>query len=235
MKILNILKVSIFILPLLIKAQKENMNIILSYPEEQEVYFYEYQPRLKIKATYTSLEEVENKHPEQLVQSVVSAIDQEWVNYNALSGKNNKDIKSKSHFEAVKKMDKNKNYFELHHKLTFMLGDIPTSIIKFFIHMKNSAPQSGAIVMQKVAGRWYTTSHPSFSDLSLIVMRLRSYVLKGIILGDSLDKDIQALAKQIRSDDGTLELHKLEEEFDSWYFPNKNKDKIKLFTDRNAW
>ena len=63
-------------------AQEEYSNILLSYSETQDIFYYKYNPEFIIYADYKSQSEAINEHPEQLIQSVLSATNQEWVNYN---------------------------------------------------------------------------------------------------------------------------------------------------------
>ena len=227
--------IALFVLiPCLVFAQQEYSNIMLSSSEEQTLYFYDYQPDLIIKADYSEMSEAENKYPEQLMQSVLSATNQEWVDYNTLGGAERSDQKPTSHFEKIKSMDKEKNYFELHHKLTFNVGEIPTAIIKFFIYQDDSPPISGAMVMQNVNGRWYKGSDASLSSLSIIVMRLKSDVLGGVILGDSNDENINDLRNRVTTESG-VELLKLESEFTSWYSPVRNEGQLNLYIDSETW
>ena len=215
-------------------AQKESSNIMFSYPEESEVSFYAYEPRLKIEADYKKMGEAVNEYPEQLVQSILSASNQEWVYYNTLGGEEKANKKEQSHFDRIKSMVRDKNYFELVHKLSIDVGGIPTAIIKIFTHLEDSPVLSGAFVMQKVDGRWQKTSHPALSTLSIIVMRMKTEVLEGIVLRDSEDPDIMAISERVNTDSG-LDLNALEEEFASWYSPEIDERKIALFKDPETW
>jgi len=131
-------------------------------------------------------------------------------------------------------MDKEKNYFELHHKLSFKVGKISTSIIKFFLILENEVPVSGAYVMQKIDGRWQRTSHVSLSTLSIIVMRMKTEVLEGIILRNSNDSNIVAISNRV-STNGSLDLEKLESEFTSWYDPEIDQRKLNIYKDPDTW
>tara|TARA_R110000868_G_scaffold79232_12_gene225552 strand:+ start:5687 stop:6391 length:705 start_codon:yes stop_codon:yes gene_type:complete len=215
-------------------AQEEDANLILSYPEESEISFYQYPEETYAKAIYKSQAEVTNKYPEQLLESIISATDQEWVNYNTLGGAEKATEKKQSHFDKVISMDRDKNYFELSHKLTFDVGGVSTSIIKFFTHFEGTDVLSGAAVMQYVDGRWQKTSHPSLSTLSIIVMRMKSDVLEGIVLQNSDDPNIKAIAERVSTESG-IDLSLLEEEFGSWYSPEINDTKIEIYKDPRTW
>ncbi len=216
------------------QAQQQDANLILSYPEESEISFFKYPKETFAKAIYKSQVDVINKYPEQLLESIISAINQEWVNYNTLGGAEKASEKKQSHFDKIKSMNRNKNYFELAHKLTFNVGGIPTTIIKFFTHFEDTEVLSGATVMQFVDGRWQKTSHPSLSTLSIIVMRMKSNVLEGIVLQNSNDANVQAITKRVTDDLG-LNLALLEKEFESWYSPEIHKAKIELYKDPKTW
>lgn len=215
-------------------TQQEDSNLILSYPEESEISFFEYPEGIYAKAIYDRQEDVENLYPEQLLESIISASNQEWVNYNTLGGAEKASEKKQSHFDKVLSMDRDKNYFELTHKLKFDVGGIPTVIIKFFTRFEGEQNLSGAAVMQFVNSRWQKTSHPSLSTFSIIVMRMKSDVLRGIVLQDSDDPNIKSIAESVSKDNG-LDLGLLEEEFASWYSPEINETKIELYKDPKTW
>lgn len=215
-------------------AQVEDANLILSYPEESEISFYQYPPNTFAKAIYVLQEEAINQYPEQLLESIISAVDQEWVNYNTLGGAEKASKKEQSHFDLIRTMDRENNYFELVHKLTFDVGGIPSVIIKFFTHLEGTEVLSGVAVMQYVDGRWHKTSHPSLSTLSIIVMRMKSEVLVGIVLQNSNNPSIRALTERVSTEAG-LDLQLLEDEFGSWYTPEIDESKIALFKDPKTW
>jgi hypothetical protein len=215
-------------------AQTSEPNLILAYLESQEMYFHDYTPTVKIKADYTTLGQVTNQYPEQLLQSILSARTQEWVDYNTLGGAANSSKLSETHFQTVSSMNKEANYFELVHKITFNVGAIPTTIIKFYFHQENKKPLSACYVMQLVNGRWQKTSHPSLSAFSIAFMRFKTDVIRGVILGDSKDEEVVKLRQRVTTN-GALDLQKLEIEFLSWYSPAKDANKLKLFTDSQAW
>ena len=136
--------------------------------------------------------------------------------------------------DKIMTMDKDENYFELAHKLTFDVGGVSTAIIKFFTHFEGTDVLSGAAVMQFVDGRWQKTSHPSLSTLSIIVMRMKSEVLEGIVLQNSDDPIIKAITERVSTEAG-LDLSLLEEEFGSWYSPEIDETKIELYKDPRTW
>lgn len=215
-------------------AQDDDANLILSYPEESSISFYEYPSDTFVKTVFKNQSETNNEYPEQLLESIISATNQEWVNYNTLGGAAEASEKGQSHFDKVKTMDKDKNYFELAHKLTFDVGGIPSVVIKFFTHFEETEVLSGIAVMQYVDGRWQKTSHPSLSTLSIIVMRMKSEVLEGIVLQNSNDPNIVAIANRVSNEEG-LDLSLLEDEFESWYSPEVDQTKIDMYKDPRTW
>jgi hypothetical protein len=215
-------------------AQNSESNLILGYSETQEMYFHEYTPALKIKADYTDIGQATNQYPEQLIQSILSARNQTWVDYNTLGGPEKSSKLSPAHFDRVSSMNKDLNYFELMHKMTFNLGNISTAVIKFYFYQENEKPLSGCYVMQFVDGRWQKTSHPSLSVLSIAFMRFKTEVIRDVITGRTTEDAILKLRGRV-TNNGSLDLTKLEKEFSSWYSPTKDTNKLKLFTDPKAW
>ncbi len=209
-------------------------NLILSYSETKDLYFYAYDPPLIIRADYSNINEAVNEYPEELVQSILSARNQEWVDYNTLGGAEKSFKKKEAHFLRVATMNKDENYFELHHKLTFNMGAIPTALIKFYFNQEGEVPVSGCFVMQNVDGKWKKTSNSTLSTLSIAIMRFKTDVLSGIILGTSQNEDIINLRQRVTTN-GSLDLVKFENEFSSWYSPVIDGGKIELFKDPNSW
>tara|TARA_R110000868_G_scaffold271087_1_gene530583 strand:+ start:6592 stop:7296 length:705 start_codon:yes stop_codon:yes gene_type:complete len=234
MKKIKLVFLLVFLINTIGYTQEEDANLILSYPEESNISFYQYPEGIYAKAIYSDQSGAINKYPEQLLESIISATNQEWVNYNTLGGAEKASQKKQSHFDKIKTMDKDKNYFELAHKLTFDVGGVPTVIIKFFTHFEGTDVLSGAAVMQFVDGRWQKTSHPSLSTLSIIVMRMKSDVLEGIVLQNSDEPSIKAIADRVSTESG-LDLALLEVEFGTWYSPEINETKIEMYKDPRTW
>ena len=231
-------KITLFIVFILLSitynySQQELSNIIFSHSENQTIYFYEYNGKLKVKADYKTQIQAVNEYPEQLIQSVLSATNQKWVNYNTLGGEKKARKKSEKHFKQIKKMDRKKNYFELHHKLRFKIDGLDTVIIKFFFYQEKELPVSGAMVMQKINKRWFVTSRSDLSVFAIMIMRLKTEALKGIILGNSTNQDIETFHKMV-SVKNNIELSLFEKEFTNLYLP-ENINKKELFIDPKTW
>lgn len=230
---LNKIVIFLITLPLFSFSQQEYSNILFVFSENQEIDIYKYDNDFIIKADYNNQSEAVNLYPEQLVQSVFSATTQEWVNYNTLGGEEKASKKDQSYFNGIKNMNKEKNYIELIHKLSFEIEGLPTVIIKFFLHEENNKPVSGAMVMQKVGKRWLTTSNINLSTFSIMVMRLKTEVLQGVFLGNSDNSEIAKLHQKVTTKNG-LDLSNFEEEFLSWY-DNDNAYYKNIFLDSKAW
>jgi hypothetical protein len=197
--------------------------------------FYIYNPPFSAKAIYADTTKALNQFPEQLMSSIISVTSQQWVNYNTLGGKEKAEKKSQKYFDFIRSMDKDKNYFELRSKMTFSLGTSEFSIIKFYFHTQElPTAQSGAYVMQKVNNKWYSTSTPNTSDLSLMIMRFQEEklltILTGKANGNPLNDDLIAKI----STSGSIDLTLLYNEFSNWYATNDSK-KIEYFIDPKAW
>lgn len=207
-------------------------NFLLYTNEIQELLFHNYTPQLIIKATDSIYKDAE--FPEQLVQSILSATNQEWVDSYTYGGAEKSSKKSEEHFDRIQFMNKDSNYFELHHKLVFNIGSVPTAIIKFFLFQENEKPVSGAFLMQKINGVWYKSSDPNANDLVILTMRLKSEVLAGILLNNSENEDVLDLRQKVLTDEN-IDLVKLVSEFSSWYSPTRDEEKIELFIDSKTW
>lgn len=207
----------------------KNSNLLIGIEEKQNLTFHRYKPFLKIFKK-ERLDKAKLQYPEGLMQSVLSATSKEWADFNELQGESEIE---ESHFNEIKKMNPKTNYFELCHKLVFKVGEIETCMIKFFLIQENEDPVSGCYIMQKKNGLWKLTSHPSLSNLSIMIMRIKSDVLEGVILGNSNDSEVIKMRKRVSSS-GVIDTSKMVKEFESWY-DEGNEFKQRLFKDPKTW
>ncbi len=212
----------------------EDANIVFSINEYTDLDFYNYDPPLQIKADYSDISEVSNQYPELLIQSILSAKNQDWIDSNILGGSLYSSKKSEAHFQKISTMDKDRNYFELHHKITLTLGEIPTTFVKFFFYQEGEKPVSGCYILQKFDGRWYKTLHPSFSTISIAIMRFKTEVLEAVVYNDTSNANVSSLIDRVYTN-GSIDLSKLEGEFVSWYRPQIDNRKISQFKDPRTW
>jgi len=198
--------------------------------------FYLYDPPFVAKAIYKDTIEAINRYPEQLMSSIISANSQEWVDYNTYGRALNSEKKDVKHFDFIKSMDRDKNYFELRSKLNFSINNSDYSIIKFFFYTTESvAPTSGAYLLQKVSNRWYSASNNSnTSNIALMMMRFREEKMKAILMSKKTGISIMDDLIQRITVDRVINLNLLYKEFSSWYV-NNDKEKIEYFIDPKSW
>ncbi len=222
-----------------LKAQDDidRFELLVSNKDNTTSFFHLYDPPFVVKAIYNDTLEAVNRYPEQLMHSIISADTQAWVDYNVMGGKEFSEKKKASHFESVKSMDKNRNYFELLHKQTFMMDGLLTAIIKFKVFTQDKNNQSiGVTLMQKKNHRWYRISSKKNDILFLLLhLRFESKKLKDLLLGKSEDVITYALYNKINNN-GTIDFNLLQEEFKNWYNPtNPNKKMLNYFIDDTSW
>ncbi|GAA3769952.1 hypothetical protein GCM10022423_24440 [Flavobacterium ginsengiterrae] len=200
-----------------------------------EFNFYKYQAEFKIKAT-KDFKTIKNEFPEDLMQSIISCSDEEWEIFNTLGGKENAQINEPDYYESIKKMDIDKNYFELKHKLEFEIDQTPTVIIKFyFISQDNLQPQAGIIVMQKYDNRWYKTSMKMVPNIAMVVLKLKTSELEKIITGNLNSPELIQIHEKVFIKD-KLDFNRLKIEMDSWYLDDTKENILKkeYFKDPNS-
>ena len=227
----NLYFVLILFLFFQVSNAQERSNRIYSY-NISEISFYKYNSKFQVKAT-KEFKNIKNEFPEDLMRSILSCSNQEWEIFNTLGGKDKASIKNISYYNSIKKMDVDKNYFELKHKLEFDIEGVPTSVLKFyFIAQDNPKPQAGIIVMQKYNDRWYKTSMEMISNIALTVLRLKSDEFEKIIGGDLSSIPLKEINKKVFLN-GKLDFNKLNTEINSWYADDSidNKAKKDYFKD----
>ncbi|WP_017498220.1 hypothetical protein [Flavobacterium sp. WG21] len=214
-------------------AQEKGPRIYSS--DIDEFIFYRYQTAYKIKAT-KDFKTIKNEFPEDLMQSIISCSNEEWEIFNTLGGKNNAQINDSDYYEAIKKMDVERNYFELKHKIEFEIDQIPTAIIKFyFINQYTPQPEAGIIVMQKYNNRWYKTSTKMVASIAMIILKFKTDELEKIINGNVNSPELLQIHKKVFTKD-KLDFNKLQQEMDSWYIEETKENILKkqYFKDPNS-
>lgn len=214
-------------------SQKDYANLIIGKEDEVELSFQIYDS-LVIKKDYTKFEDVINDSPENLIKSILSATNQEWVDYNTLGGSQKSTKRKPDYFKKIEEMNKDKNYIQLIHKFSFSIDNVPTEIIKFYFKQENTTAVSGCYVLQKINNRWYKLSNTTTANLSIMVMRLKTEILKELFSGKTSNDKTKELYNKIYSN-GILDLRKFENIFFSWYSPTKKNDIINVFIDPKTW
>jgi hypothetical protein len=94
-------------------AQSKSVSLIVGNGHLSSANFFMYDPSLIIKGTYSDTTQALNIYPEQLMNSILSASSQKWIDYNTLGGSKEASKVSSSDLEFKKVMDRDKNYFKL--------------------------------------------------------------------------------------------------------------------------
>lgn len=140
--------------------------------------FHVYDPPFKAKAVYSSFEDARTSTPEELAQSIYSAVTQEWVNWNERDGKGL--ALSDEQIETRKNRDKDRNYFLLAHRITFAFEGEDYCVVKFHFVDEGKVGARSALMAVHADGRWRRTAHPALSELNT-VMTLDTAVMEKLL------------------------------------------------------
>jgi hypothetical protein len=162
----------------------------------EAAHFHIYDPPFKAKGVFAKMEDAKCITPEELVESIKSETTQEWVDYNYAPGKSH--VVSSKAFEKRSKLDKNTNYFELVHKLSFLYNGTPTAIIKYYFIDEGKRTILASMVVQKRDGRWYRTSIAGLDHLEAVVCRLKSKNL-AMLYSSTVANDANEYMKMVRN------------------------------------
>jgi hypothetical protein len=172
--------------------------------------FHIYEPPFKAKAIYEKMEEAKCLTPEELVESIESETNQTWVVQNNMPGKAN--VVSEKAFEYRKKLDKNTNYFELIHKLTFSYNGMPTAIIKYYFVDDGKRTILASMVVQEKDGRWFRTSIAGLDHLEEVFRRVKPETL-ALLFSTQTPEDasdfFKKIRKEVKSEQNILDSEKL--------------------------
>lgn len=187
-----------------------------------------------IKSIDRKITEVLNNCPEQLLQSVLSASSQEWIDYNTYGGNTNSDKKSEKHFNAVKSMNRDSTYFEPNHSFYYEIGGVTYCIVKYYIHLGYSKnPVSAVICMLEDRGRWYVVKNIVSGPITMMFMRFKTDKLSDLFFNPEKDEMLNALYKKVAVNN-KIDIDKLAVEYNSWYEVG-NENLKKYFIDEKAW
>lgn len=194
----------------------ETNNVFTGRPVEMVVSsrleganFFIYEPPLKVKGRYKTIDEAHCLTLEALVESIQSAVTQEWVDYNEFPGKSH--VVTEKQFEFRRKSDREKNYLELIHKLSFQYNGLETAIVKYRFVDDGESTMLASMVVQKKDGRWFRTSIAGIDHLSAVVKRAKPKVLDSLLMLNLPEgnESIQELDGRVRTDIGILDSEKL--------------------------
>ncbi len=212
----------------------QGARIILATNETNQSSMYVYSPPFQAKAIFKDTLAATNLYPEQLMESIISANSQEWIDYNTLGGEERSKKYDKKYFEKRSALDKEKTFLELKSKYTFIFEGNEMAIIKYYYNSQDNKPISGAYVMQKLNNRWFYTSTAFTSDLAFVIMRFQDEKLAQILSGQKTDDAIiNDVINKIKDKNGNIRTDKLVNEFNNWY--TNNSKLLNYFKDPNAW
>jgi len=186
--------------------------------------FHIYEPPYKAMWTYREMSEAKNLTPEELLTSIASESNQEWVDYNNAKGKSH--TVSKKQFEFRRNRSHEKNYFELAHKFKFSLNGVETVIVKYWFIDDGKKNGSTTLQAQKIDGKWVSSPVVGLDKLSLVIDKLDSNILASFF--SSIDKDplISDLYVKTRGDRNILNIDKLYDTLISVLKTDKNRLKV---------
>lgn len=171
-------------------------------------YLKIYTPSFKAKDVLDKIEYAKCESIEELLESMVSEKNQDWVDHNWMPGKSH--TVSEKAFKFRKSRDKNTNYREAIHTLFFDYNGSKVSITKFWMVDNERRTVLGSLVAQKKGNRWYGTSIPGIDYLSTVIGKIKSKVLLSLITGDSKgDHYIKKFIDKTRTNDHKLDFDKL--------------------------
>lgn len=224
----------LFITSIAIAQTEEGSRVILENNGLSNTAFYVYAPVFQAKGIYKDLSEVKNNYPEQVMSSLMSVTSQAWEDFNTLGGTKEAEQKEATFFEAIKNMDKDKNYFDLRCKLEYEANGEKFAVIKFYLTRQGAEPICGAYAFQEVDNRWYKTATPLSTSIAFMLMTFDETKLDLLFqkkqnvspfISELLDKSLE---------NDKISLVKLISISDKW-IENKQQNLVDYFFDKNSW
>lgn len=207
-RILITVFVSIFFIISTYAQDNLGARLIIGTNNIENTTYHIYDPPFRAMVIYKDTIEAVNKYPEQLMSSMLSASNQDWVNYNTLGGAIESSKISQEEFDKVKKLSYDKNYFELLSKLEFEVNNDKMAIVKFYLYKEDlDKPVAGATVMQYINNRWYETSKPYTTSIAMALMIFKVNIMNSLLTGKGRNEMENDLIKKVY--DNGLDFDKL--------------------------
>lgn len=193
--------------------------------------FHVFAPPYQAKRVYSDISQVRASSPEELMESIASEVTQEWVDSNWMKHISNRV--SPEAFAVRKARDREKNYYELIHKLTFSHDGVETAIVKYWFVDDGKRSIVTAIQIQKIGDRWFGAAVPGLEYLVSIVGKLKPDVLAALLpTRPQHDPLVRDVFSKTRDPSGGLDFTKLHA-----YLTNlvekKEFDTLSALLDRN--
>lgn len=215
-----------FVISFFCFSQKNEVQIILNSKELKNCNYELYRPVVEIKMIYKDTLDAVNNTPEQLMTSIISASNQEWVNYNCFGGKEKAAPFSKEEFNK-KMRGKEKNYIELLAKLEFSIDSVKYSVVKFrYFQAKIKKPIMGSLLMIYSNSRWFQTSNAKLNNLSMMMLVFKEDILERILSGLGNNQMENNLIKLVYSNGLNIDL---------LFKQNFNQEQKKYFINDLNW
>jgi hypothetical protein len=184
--------------------------IYIAMDSLESVEFNIYEPPYRASMVYQDTLSAKNLTPEELMSSIISASNQDWVNYNTKGGSKFADQKKEEHFEKVGKRERDNNYFELLSKLEFTFYKRKMAIVKFYLHLEDKEkPVAGTAVMEKLEkGKWKVVTEPALTPISMAMMIFKPEVM-GNLLSNEPENDTERKILALAYTEPGLDFNKL--------------------------
>ena len=153
------------------------------------------------------MNEVKNTTPEELLTSIVSETNQEWVDFNNAPGHSHSVSEKAFKFRREREIDK--NYHELVHKFEFEYNGVQIAFIKIWFVADGKKTLTSTRQLQKVNGRWVRAPILGFDKLSRVIEKLDSKVLADLFSRTNRNPKISDLYEKTRGFRNVLDIDKL--------------------------
>jgi hypothetical protein len=232
--VVKLVLLNLFISISLYAQDEQGSRVILGNEGFRNASYYVYSPVYIAKGIYKSINEMKNQYPEELMSSLLSETTQEWVNTNTLGGEKEAEKKDTKYFEAIRKMDKDKNYFELRCKLEYEANEEHFAIIKFYLNREGAEPMCGAYAMQRIENRWYKTSTYLTTSLAFMLMQFDENKLDLLFQQNANESPLIASLLNKILVNKQVSLSKLIDISNDWTATSDTTN-TDFFLDRNSW
>ena len=129
--------------------------------------------------------DVQNNTPEALMQSVISATNIDWFNFN----RDEKKEKSSQDFEYITSVKPDDYYAELLYKVSFNANGEKYCVVKYYLHDNGKDPIGYAEAMKQLNGKWTTTSSANITQLLFFMIMIDTKYIDAIFNNLNSDND----------------------------------------------
>jgi hypothetical protein len=209
----------LLIIHLIIYYNINSQNLVLEYNNDYAINFKIYKSNENILKKTSNFLDISKSTPEGLAQSYFFATNDDWNKSNYLDPKDYQQ-KNQKNYDAIKKLNKDKNFIKILHKFSFIHEGNEMCYIMFIAELEGiDFKFPTCLTCIKKENKWYISSFTNQYKIEEIMLTFKSFRLLQLINGEKTNNaKMDDLIKKTRTKESFLDIDKLYTETNTWEY-----------------